>query len=367
MKPIQLLAAMAISTGAVADSYNIYFPNTMPGMVSSAGNIYIVNTDSRVVSTVDSTEYISSYGAAANTFGDNDYVVVDGTSLNAAGGAGGRVFQDFKGSVLTIRENRILQVRDKGADGIETTPDDGENRAYDRIIELNVQTGEVVSRTLVASSIADYEYAVENGYETVLELKSASADTLSGMEIFSMTTYSANVTNIDVADTAVETSGNFSTNKITAADGSSLFRQEADGTVHIGEKSIVLADELVSNSGYDQIYSSSGILELGNNAAHRTIVTGTLEIMDPSLPSHAATKRYADGGDAMSQALAMMPKAMPGESMVTAGVASSGGQGAIAIGLSARNVASGMSYNFGSAYNDTVREVSFAAGVGWAF
>ena len=316
MKKLLILTSTLVVSSAFADSYNIYFPDTIAGNINSiSGNIYIVNTDSRQVVGFDSSDYVATYSSASNSFASNDYVQVDGTSLRS--GSNGRIFQDFSGSTLTIRENRVLQVRDKGADGIKggDPGDTGDNRTYDRIVEINVTSGEVISTTLVASSLSDYQHAVDYGHTVVLEEKDASADTLSGMEIFTMTTYSSNETNSGTltGDDAVVTDGNFSTNKITASDGSSLFRQESDGTVHIVENSIVLADELVSNSGYDQIYSSSGTLELGNSNSHRTIVTGTLEIQDPSAPNHATTKRYVDSISAMSTAVASMPQAGFGE------------------------------------------------------
>ena len=368
MKKLLMLTSTLVVSSAFADSYNIYFPDTIAGNINSiSGNIYIVNTDSRQVVGFDSSDYVATYSSASNSFASTDYVQVDGTSLRS--GSNGRIFQDFSGSTLTIRENRVLQVRDKGVDGVANTGDDGDNRTYDRIVEIDVSSGEVTSTTLVASSLSDYQHAVDYGHTVVLEEKDASADTLSGMEIFTMTTYSSNETNSGTltGDDAVVTDGNFSTNKITASDGSSLFRQESDGTVHIGENSIVLADELVSNSGYDQIYSSSGVLELGNTSSHRTVITGTLEIQDPTAPGHAATKRYADGIAALSNAIAIMPRAPEGKSMLTLGTGYLDGESALAIGVSSRPVDSDLTFNFATSYNKTVSTPAFAAGVGWEF
>ena len=63
----------------------------------------------------------------------------------------------------------------------------------------------------------------------------------------------------------------------------------------------------------------------------------------------------------------MMPEAAPAQSMMTAGMGTMGGQSALSVELSAQNESSGMSYNFGTAYNDTVSEFAFGAMVGWQF
>ncbi|MGB1965235.1 MAG: hypothetical protein ACPHTA_01555, partial [Candidatus Micropelagos thuwalensis] len=182
------------------DTYQIYMPSTMPGALSLApSQFYIVNTDSRSTVSVDTSSYISSYDISNWSFASNDFVQVDGSSLDS-GKSNPRIFQDLKGSSLTIRENRLITVRDKGPDGIKAgdpgdTGDDGENRTYDRLININTADGSITSQTLIASNLSDYNHAVTNGYEVVLEDKSATPDQLAVMELFQMTTYSENLTN----------------------------------------------------------------------------------------------------------------------------------------------------------------------------
>ena len=320
-------------------------------------NLVITNTDSKTVVTTSLTPYLQKSASDTYTFGANDYAEFDGTPSSTT-----RVFQELKGNVLTIRENGTLTVKDKGVDGIAKNTDDGTARNYDRVLNLNVSSGAIVSETLIAHTQSDYDYAVAAGYTVVLE----DTGSTSGISPVTMTTYAENVTNAG-SSAVVVTNGNFSTDKISAADGSSLLRQEDDGTVHIGQNSIVLADELVSNSGYDQIYSSSGVLELGNTSSHRTIITGTLEIQDPTAPGHAATKRYADGIAALSNAIAIMPRAPEGKSMLTLGTGYLDGESALAIGVSSRPVDSDLTFNFATSYNKTVSTPAFAAGVGWEF
>ena len=284
---VSLILAFSVSSKSWADTYQVYMPSTMPGALSLApSQFYIVNTNSRSTVSVDTENYISSYDISNWSFGSNDFVQVDGSSLDS-GKSNPRIFQDFKGSSLTIRENRLVTVRDKGPDGIKNgdpgdTGDDGENRTYDRLIVINTADGSVASQTLIASNLSDYNHASAAGYEVVLEDKSATPDQLAVMELFQMTSYSENLTNAgSMVGDAIETKGSFSTTKITDADGVSLFRQEDDGSIHIGENSVVIVDSPNSSSGNDMIYSSAAdgsTLQIGNVDSHRTIINGTLEV-----------------------------------------------------------------------------------------
>ena len=116
---LSLVLVFSVSSKGWADTYQIYMPSTMPGMLATApSQFYIVNTASMSTVTVDTASYISSYDISNWSFASNDFVQVDGTALNA-GNSRERVFQDFKGSSLTIRENGLVSVRDKGPDGIK--------------------------------------------------------------------------------------------------------------------------------------------------------------------------------------------------------------------------------------------------------
>lgn len=385
---MSLFLAFSVSSKGWADTYQIYMPSTMPGMLATApSQFYIVNTDSRSTVTVDTASYISSYDISNWSFASNDFVQVDGTALNA-GSSRERVFQDFKGSSLTIRENGLVTVRDKGPDGIKAgdpgdTNDDGVNRTYDRIVTLNTVDGSVTSQTLIASNLSDYNHASAAGYEVVLEDKSATPDQLAAMELFKMTSYSENLTNAgSMVGDAIETKGSFSTTKITDADGVSLFRQEDDGSIHIGENSVVIVDSPNSSSGNDMIYSSAAdgsTLQIGNIDSHRTIINGTLEVTGessfqstidmqgnritglgmPLQPTDAVNKAYvttvannlADGiedSNAMNAALAALPNTAPdAEAYCGGGLGSYGDAQAFSLGC-ASNINDNFAVNFGA-------------------
>ena len=370
---LQTVLALAVCSSAEkswADTYQFYVPSTMPGMIGNDTNgdnllqasemntnlnLIITNTNSKTAISTSFTAYLQKSASDAYSFGTNDYAEFNGTTFN-------RVFQEFRGNTLTIRENSAVDVRDKGSDQIAKTGDDGVQKTYDRVLELNVTTGAIISETLIAHTQADYDYAAANGHTVILE----NTGDLSGIAPVTMTTYAENITNAG-SSAAVVTNGNFSTNQITASDGASLMRQEDDGTVHIGQNSIVLADELVSNSGFDQIYSSSNVLEIGNTSSHRTKITGALEIQDPTNHNHATNKRYVDGISAMASAVASMPQAAQGETMLTVGTGYRDGQNAYALGFTSRPTKSPVSFNVNAARSDGDSKTTFGAGLGWKF
>ena len=358
---VLIVVSSFYSNPCLADLYQIYFAESSE--ISSSGAyvdyVKIINTnsyttyDGNIAGFYDQTFTDLEEAAEAATSGSTY-----GAALNTDQASSPITILDFTGTNLKFRSNSAV-----GIDPAGGSP--GDAYTYDIVNTVDLSTGEVTETILIADTQAEYDLATAEGYTVILD--TTDIDRSGAVQTF--TAFSTNVTNENdgTSEANEETKGGLIVEQISGVDGASIFRQEDDGTVHIGANSIVLADELVSNSGYDQIYSSSGVLELGNSASHRTVITGTLEIQDPTLPSHAATKRYADGIGAMSLALSMMPKAMPGQSMMTAGMGTMGGQGALAVGLSAQNESSGMSYNFGTAYNETVSEFAFGAGVGWQF
>lgn len=352
---------------AQADSYQVFFPSTMPGMITDGNgdlrtdlNLVIVNTDSMKVTTVDLDDYIATYQNSRYRLGNNFTTSVDGTALNADK----RLIQDFKGTSLFIRENGAIFSNDKGVDGLQGTADDGNNMYFDRILELNVTTGAIESETLIATSQEGYDAATAAGYDVKL---AATGDT-SGATLINFKSYSENVSNATAEAGTVATKGNFSTNQITSSDGSSLFRQEEDGTVHIGQNSIVLADELVSASGNDEVYSSSGVLQLGNNDAHRTVIRGTLEVPKPTIGAHAANKDYVDGMSALSMAASQISlQADPNSDLsLGLGIGGAGNQTAFAVGLTGKHQASETRFSLTAAFNSYSNDVGYGAAVVWS-
>jgi hypothetical protein len=181
----------------------------------------------------------------------------------------------------------------------------------------------------------------------------------------------------------IVTKGGLVTEQLSNPDGSSLLRKEDDGTMHIGQNSIVLADELVSASGNDEVYSSSGVLQLGNTANHKTIIKGTIEVPTPTQNNHAANKEYVDNADAstlssantysnavgaMSQATSQIglnvdPKA---KLSLGVGVGAMDGQNAFAIGLTGFEKQSGFRYSTTMSYSNTTKNVAVGAGLSWS-
>jgi hypothetical protein len=350
-----------MSGAVLADSYQLY----MPGQSSFVNNalpqnmqkLWILNTDSNIVKEVSMVNY---FGA---TFPNNNSNLYS-QQIDFRGST--RVAQDFVGSTLTLRDNSLVNLASLTTD--VNDPLFGQAFYYDRVVKINVNTGELEADYLVARSELAKQVADDIGFETVLA--DGAGEIIPGFDTLTLKTFSKNET---TSTGSLATDGGFFAEQITSSNGASLFRQEEDGTVHIGENSIVLADELVSQSGYDEIYSSSGVLQLGNNDNHKTIIKGELElqgnlsIKDPTAAGHAATKRYVDGAVATSMAMASIPKAMHGMSMIGVGTGYHAGQSAIAVGLSSHNARRNIIFNASVGYNTNIKAKSISAGFGWGF
>ena len=221
-----------------------------------------------------------------------------------------------------------------------------------------------------------YEACVAAGYDVSL----AETGDVSGATIFNFTSYSENASNAEASEGVIATKGNFSTNQITSSDGASLFRQEDDGTVHIGENSIVLADELVSGSGNDEIYSSSDVLQLGDDENHTTVVVGNLEVGTPIADNHAVNKAYADTQDAATlqsaktyaNGVAAMAMAASQISMNVdpnvpfgfgIGFGNIGDQSAFSIGFAGADKDTGVRYSITGSYNEGTGQSGVGAGL----
>jgi len=155
-------------------------------------------------------------------------------------------------------------------------------------------------------------------------------------------------------------------NKVVIGDN--LVRLETDGTVHVGKNSIVLADELVSASGNDEVYSSSGVLQLGHNASHRTIIKGSIEVPKPTKGIHAANKSYVDSMGAMLMAASNLNYSIDPSSGLSLGIGLGymDGENALAVGVGGSNQNSNMNYTSSISYSDYTNQVSIGAGVSWS-
>jgi hypothetical protein len=363
---------------ASADSYQLYLPGQSSfqngELPTNLQKLWIVNTDSNVVKQVDMTRYFQT------SFPNNESALYS-NQVDFQGST--RVAQDFVGNVITLRDNSLVQISSLTAD--ESDPLFGQAFYYDRVVKINVDTGVLEEDYVVARSAEALQVALDMGYEAVLA--DGAGEIVPGFQEYSLKTFSKNAT---TSTGAQATDGGFFAEQITSSNGASLFRQEADGTVHIGENSIVLADESISASGFDTIYSSSGRLQLGNNSSHTTVVEGALEIQEPTAPNHAATKNYVDTNTvsreylenyvdthtvsrkyldtsiAMAMAMSALPRATDDKKVVAVGIGQHGSQAAIAVGVSAivgeRNTQ--VNLNITGANSG---KVSVAAGVGWSF
>ena len=354
-----LLLSFFIASSANADNYQFYFPTNASLEGGGVDELLVVNTTSANAVRVSMASYKKD--SHFSTF-----TALAGVSSAGADFSGyKRLIQDVKNSNLVVKDLGILNVAGS-TDGVDFA------YSYDRLVEIDLVSGNKTSETLIASNQAEYDAAIQAGFDALLI---AGTDTsVAQNEAEFLTTYSSNLTN---TDSQILTNGGFSTNEISAADGSSLFRQEADGTVHIGENSIVLADELVSASGNDEIYSSSGTLQLGNNTSHNTIVMGTIEVPDPILPSHAANKSYvdsqiektntySDGIGAMSLASSAMIMSSNGEDGIGIGLGGIGSSSAIAIGITG-TYDKDTKYSFTSSYSGDVRKLGVSTGTHWSW
>ena len=359
------------SQAAFADIYKVYWPEENQRGTAGWDAVKIVNISSNTIldgsmAGVYTQDLSSLQIGAATAAGGASYQMVQ--SLDALGGGGPTVI-DFTGSNITLRAERGLTLNPLGGANPSYT--------YDVVYKVDVTTGELKETRLVASSTAEQLLADEAGFTVDLE---ASELNRSGAGT-SFQSYATNVTTEGTVN--IETKGGLVTEQLSNPDGSSLLRKEDDGTVHIGQNSIVLADELVSASGNDEVYSSSGILQLGNDDTHRTVIRGTLEVSTPTQNNHAANKGYVDTQDAatlssaksysngiaaMALAASQINLSADPKSNLTFGIGfgSMGGENAFALGLGGINQNTNMRYSATASYSDATNNVAVGAGVSWS-
>jgi hypothetical protein len=371
IKTIKIALIAMIASPVNADIYKVFWPEENQKGSAGWDAVKIVNISSNTildgsmagVYTQDLTTLKTGASAAAS---GATYQMVH--SLDAIGNGGPTVI-DFSGSNITFRAEQ----------GITLNPQGGANPSYtyDVVYKVNASTGAVLETKLVASSTAEQVLADAAGFTVDLEestLNRSGAGT-------TFQSYASNVTTEGTVN--IVTKGGLVTEQLSNPDGSSLLRKEDDGTMHIGQNSIVLADELVSASGNDEVYSSSGVLQLGNTANHKTIIKGTIEVPTPTQNNHAANKEYVDNADAstlssantysnavgaMSQATSQIglnvdPKA---KLSLGVGVGAMDGQNAFAIGLTGFEKQSGFRYSTTMSYSNTTKNVAVGAGLSWS-
>ena len=340
-----------LATQATADLYQVYFAQNSELGNSTSNYVKIINTNS-----------FTTYDGNMTGFYNRSYAALDAAATAAWGErASGASINDPAAAPITVLDftGSILKVRSNNGVGIGSNSHDV---FLDTVADIDLSNGTVLNEILIAKDQETYDIAVAAGYDVILDTSEINR---SGA-VITFNAYSENVTNIASANT--ETNGGLITGQITGDDGATLFRQEEDGTVHIGENSIVLADELVSVSGNDEVYSSSGVLQLGNNDAHRTVIKGTLEVPKPTIGSHAANKSYVDSMGAMIMASSQINynTSATGGPSIGIGLGSMDGENAIAFGFGGVDQNSGATYSATATYSDFTGKAAFGAGISWA-
>jgi hypothetical protein len=385
-KILKIVILTMIASPVNADIYKVFWPEE--SMQGSEGwdAVKIVNISSNTildgsmagVYTQDLTTLKAGASAAA---GGATYQMEH--KLDAMGNGGPTVI-DFSGSNITFRAES----------GIVLNPQGGANPSYtyDVVYKVNASTGAVLETKLVASSTAEQVLADAAGF--TVDLEESTLDRSGASTTFQ--SYASNVTTEGTVN--IVTKGGLVTEQLSNPDGTSLLRKEDDGTMHIGQNSIVLADELVSASGNDEVYSSSGVLQLGNTDKHKTIIKGTIEVPTPTQKNHAANKKYVDSADAatlssantyadtvgtatlssantysnavgaMSQATSQIGLNIDPKAKLSLGIGlgTMDGQNAFAIGLTGFEEQSGFRYSTTMSYSDTTKNVAVGAGLSWS-
>jgi len=387
-KILKIILLTLIASPVNADIYKVFWPMVSEKDSPTYNAVKIVNISSNTVLdgslagvyTQDLTTLMTGASAAA---GGASYSVFH--SLVATGNGGPTVL-DFSGSNITFRAESGIALNPQGSANPTYT--------YDVVYKVNASTGAVLETKLIASSTAEQVLADAAGF--TVDLEESTIDRTGESTTFQ--TYASNVTNSNEGTVNIQTKGGLITEQLSNPDGTSLLRKEDDGTVHIGQNSIVLSDELVSESGNDEIYSSSNVLQLGNTDKHKTIIKGTLEVPTPTQNNHAANKKYVDSADAatlssantyadtvgastllsantysnavgaMSQATSQISLNVDPKAKLSLGIGlgTMDGQNAFAIGLTGFEKQSGFRYSTTMSYSDTTKNVAVGAGLSWS-
>lgn len=197
--------------------------------------------------------------------------------------------------------------------------------------------------TLIAYSDAAFEYALSKGYEVVRK----------------------NLNLVQLGSFAIPEGWEITADEVRGSTGTTLISANA-GQVTVANGSFRISPSNPQSALGTTISSSDGILILGNSNSHRTIVRGTLEVQDPTAPSHAASKRYVDGATSLAMAMSALPVSPDGGPYLGLSVGKLGAEAAFALGFSHTDPANGfqMKINLGhSASSGT----GVAVGIGIGF
>ena len=143
-----------------------------------------------------------------------------------------------------------------------------------------------------------------------------------------------------------------------------------------------MSDEAVSASGNEEVYSSSGTLQLGNDDTHATAIKGTLTVNTPTASGHAANKGYVDIQDAATLTSAnsyadsigamavassqLYLNSSPNSALkLGVGLGSIGSQNAVALGIGGFAEELGMNYSLSVSYSNYSNKTAVGAGINW--
>ena len=245
------LAFSAFSVSEVdADIYKIYWPQeNIADPVNNPDDkswqaIQITNTSSNTV--IDGSMsgiYEQDFSGLTAEASEQNNGVSYQVNFSLEGTGQAPTVLDFSGNILKFRAETAIQLNPDGVIGDAYT--------YDVVYEINPITGELLSTKLVASTEAEANLAGDLGYSVDLEFSTLNRSGSAG----TFQSYAANITN--EGDANIATKGGLVTKQLSNPDGSSLIRQEDDGSIHIGENSVVIVDSPNSSSCNVFFFSSA--------------------------------------------------------------------------------------------------------------
>ena len=142
--------------------------------------------------------------------------------------------------------------------------------------------------------------------------------------------------------------------------------EQATGAVHIGQNSMVFYDSAGPiGNGKDIMASSVGKIQIGKMNTDVTSFVGEVNVPEPTKPTHAVTKQYADSTAAMSMAMASAVDANSDGNHMGFGFGDYAGQTAMAVGVSLQYEKTKLKII--ASQSETMKEPAFSGGFSWSF
>ena len=142
--------------------------------------------------------------------------------------------------------------------------------------------------------------------------------------------------------------------------------EQATGAVHIGQNSMVFYDSAGAiGNGKDIMASSVGKIQIGKMNTDVTSFVGEVNVPEPTKPTHAVTKQYADSTAAMSMAMASAVDANSDGNHMGFGFGDYAGQTAMAVGVSLQYEKTKLKII--ASQSESMKEPAFSGGFSWSF